>query len=132
MPNKKIHSETSSVESQCRGLTRTFTDPVLHARLKEQERISMKKNSFQRSYSQSFSSIFSISISNSSDDDVFLANDQAYLLKTEQATSLSRTSFHTLSSSASIPKLFYISSFSSSEISEIDSDDYVPHRRYTL
>lgn len=113
MPNNKTTSEISSIESKCRVcLTRTLTDPDLHARLKGEERISMKKNNFHRFRFLSFSSVFS--------DDT--------------ASSLPRTPYHTPSSSyASIVK-FYFSSSSSSEISETDCNDTnnSAYRRYTF
>jgi hypothetical protein len=43
MPNNKTNYETSSIETKYRScVTRTFTDPDLHARLKEEEN-SIKK-----------------------------------------------------------------------------------------
>ena len=113
MPNNKTYSETAIIESKCRAcLTRTLNDPDLHARLKEEEKNSLKKNSLQRSQTLSFSSVFS--------DDT--------------ASSLPRTPYHTPSSSyASIVK-FYFSSSSSSEISETDCNDTnnSAYRRYTF
>ncbi len=130
MPNNKSNSETSSIESQCRAcLTRTFTDPDLYARLKEQERIS-KKNNFHRSYSLSFSSIFSIHTFNSLDDEVFLGASTSKLSHQAKEKVLPGTPSPAPNSSCT--KIFY---FSSSSSSEFDSDEDIGathFRRNTL
>jgi hypothetical protein len=52
MPKNKTNSESSSIESKSRiYLIRTLTDPDLHARLKEEEKISAKKNNFTQTRS---------------------------------------------------------------------------------
>lgn len=111
MPNNKTHSEKTNIESKCRVcLTRTLTDPDLHARLKEEERISVKKNNFHRFRSLSFSSVFS----------------------DETASLLPRTPYHTPNSSSASVK-FYFSSSSLSGTSEIDnSEEVYKTRRYTF
>lgn len=120
MPNNKTNSETSSIETKCRScLTRTFTDPDLHARLKEEENF-IKKNNSHRSRSLSFSSDF---FNNTSAFVLQETNDEAFLPSTP---------FPTPNSSCNSIPIFYISSASSSERGSHEDMDSATRRRYTF
>lgn len=132
MLNKKTNSETFLIETTCRScLTRTFTDPDLHARLQEEEN-SIKKNNFQQSQLKSFSSVFS-NRSVSSDEEVFLDLEQQLLQKIQSLAFMPRTPFPTPNSSyASTPKS-YISSSSLASNRDSNEDIYsAAYRRYTF
>lgn len=119
MPNNKSNLEISSIKSKCRAcLTRTFTDPDLHARLKEQERISVKKNSFYRSRSQSFSSIF--------------RDASASGLSLQETKEKVLPGTPSPAPNSSCTKIFYFSSSSSSEFDSDEGIDVTHFRHYTL